>query len=102
VSRQRAPHTQATESPLRSQAQRPLKASRALFSLTARHDAWNGPGKKNIPKQVRAAFLKYDADGSGDIDAAELREALDATGIKVNDGAWADERCRTRAVGERG
>ena len=36
-----------------------------------------------IDDATRAAFLKYDTDGSGDIDASELRFALEAAGLQV-------------------
>ena len=34
--------------------------------------------------EIVEAFNKFDADGSGDIDAGELRLALEAAGLKVS------------------
>ena len=36
-------------------------------------------------EQLQAAFKKYDADGSGDIDVAELRSALNDLGYPVEE-----------------
>ena len=38
-----------------------------------------------VPEAVRAAFRKHDADGSGEIDAAELRNALQSAGLEVDE-----------------
>ena len=39
-----------------------------------------------VDETTRAAFQQFDADGSGDIDASELRRALSAVGLTVDEG----------------
>jgi len=45
-------------------------------------------GGKPLPaKDIKAAFERFDADGSGDIDVSELNEALRGLGIETGDGS---------------
>ena len=46
-----------------------------------------------IDDDIKAIFNKFDADGSGDIDASELRNALQSAGLIVNDDQTAYMLC---------
>lgn len=52
-----------------------------------------------VTPAIREAFNKYDRDGSGDIDAAELRDALEAVGLVVDEGQCGCARARGLSVG---
>ena len=42
------------------------------------------PAAAKVPGNVRKAFELFDADGSGDIDTAELSQALEQLGMETN------------------